>query len=126
DLQDVEDGGLVIYTTIDETLQREAEGMIEKHLQKVEQRKGFSHITRSAWQAKQKPGVEALTTYLQGGVVVLDNNTGGVVALVGGRDYQESKFNRAIQMQRQMGSTFKPFVYASAYEFGGLHPQVLI
>jgi membrane carboxypeptidase/penicillin-binding protein len=57
---------------------------------------------------------------LQGALVVIDNRSGGIRALVGGRDFSESKYNRAIlpQAARQAGSTFKPFVYA-----GGLHPR---
>jgi penicillin-binding protein 1A len=58
------------------------------------------------------------TNYLQGAVVVVDNRTGGLRALVGGRDYRESKFNRAIEAKRTIGSTFKPFVYVAAFGRG--------
>jgi penicillin-binding protein 1A len=50
--------------------------------------------------------------------VALDSNTGDVLAMVGGGDYQRSTFNRATRGQRQPGSTFKPFVYATALEKG--------
>ena len=57
--------------------------------------------------------------YLQGAVVVIDNASGGIRALVGGRDYGDSKFNRAIApANRQVGSSFKPFVYALAFSRG--------
>jgi penicillin-binding protein 1B len=53
---------------------------------------------------------------MQGAVVVLDPKTGSVLALVGGRDYRRSQFNRAVQARRQPGSLFKPFVYLAALE----------
>ena len=56
--------------------------------------------------------------YLQGALVALDPATGYVRAMVGGRDFTESRFNRAIQAKRQSGSAFKPFVYAAAIEAG--------
>ncbi|GLQ23459.1 penicillin-binding protein 1A [Algimonas ampicilliniresistens] len=54
----------------------------------------------------------------QGALVTLDNETGGIRAMIGGRDYVTSKFNRSIQAQRQPGSSFKTFVYAAALEDG--------
>jgi len=51
-------------------------------------------------------------------LIAIDNATGEIKAMVGGRDYQESKFNRATQAQRQVGSSFKPFVYGAAVEAG--------
>ena len=56
--------------------------------------------------------------YLQGALVALDPATGHVRAMVGGRDFDESHFNRAVQAKRQPGSAFKPFVYAAALEAG--------
>jgi penicillin-binding protein 1A len=58
------------------------------------------------------------TPYLQGAVVVMDARTGDVLALVGGRDFDDSQFNRATQAMRQPGSAFKPFVYAAALSSG--------
>lgn len=63
------------------------------------------------WKLDQLPQV-------QGAVVILDVKTGEVRALVGGYDFQISKFNRAIQSRRQTGSSFKPFVYGAAFEKG--------
>jgi penicillin-binding protein 1A len=54
----------------------------------------------------------------QGAVLILENNTGAVRAMVGGYDWTTSKFNRATQALRQAGSTFKPFVYLTAMENG--------
>ena len=57
--------------------------------------------------------------YLEGAVVAIDNASGGIRALVGGRDYAQSKFNRALApANRQIGSSFKPFVYALAFTHG--------
>ena len=64
--------------------------------------------------------------YLEGAVVVIDNASGGIRALVGGRDYAQSKFNRALApANRQVGSAFKPFVYTLAFT-NGLLPGAAI
>ena len=63
-------------------------------------------------------GQHTTTPYLQGLVVTLDAKTGQIRAMVGGRDFNDSKFNRATQALRQPGSTFKPIVYAAAIEAG--------
>ena len=65
-----------------------------------------SHVT-----LEQESGV-------QGALLALDNSTGDVKAMVGGRDYQESKFNRAVQAARQGGSSFKPYIYTAAIDEG--------
>lgn len=62
---------------------------------------------------------------VQGALLAVDNATGDIKAMVGGRDFQESKFNRAIQAQRQVGSSFKPFVYTAAVDQGA-EPDDLI
>jgi 1A family penicillin-binding protein len=111
----VSQGGLRVFTTIDIDLQRAAETLVEKNLQDIEGRRGFGHLPR-AKVAKVKEG-EA-PDYLQAALVALDPATGYVRALVGGRDFNESRFNRAIQAKRQAGSAFKPFVYAAAIESG--------
>jgi penicillin-binding protein 1A len=116
----VEGGGLRIYTTLDPALQRAAETALEKQLQAVEGRAGYPHLKRGP---TAEP--DADPPYLQGAVVVIDHRSGGLRAIVGGRDYRESKFNRALHAERQVGSTFKPFVYLSAFE-RGLLPTTLI
>jgi penicillin-binding protein 1A len=113
------EGGLKIYTTIDPALQKTAEGSIDKQLRKVEARNGYNHPKKADFSEQDRED-EAQTPYLQGAVVVLDNKTGGIRALVGGRDYAESRFNRALLAQRQVGSTFKTFVYAAAFRKGML------
>jgi penicillin-binding protein 1A len=58
----------------------------------------------------------------QGALVALDNTTGGIKALVGGRDFNDSKFDRATQAERQVGSSFKPYVYTAVID-GGASPE---
>ena len=79
----------------------------------------------SGWPRKRsRPGLADLDAQLkrpdgmklQGALISLDVKTGGILALVGGRSYTQSQFNRAVQAQRQPGSTFKPFVYLAAFE----------
>ncbi|MGB7554500.1 MAG: PBP1A family penicillin-binding protein [Candidatus Korobacteraceae bacterium] len=55
---------------------------------------------------------------VQGALLALDNATGDVKAMVGGRDFEQSKFNRAVQAERQVGSSFKPYIYAAAIDQG--------
>ncbi len=119
DPSDIERGGLRIFTTIDSTLQKAAEQGLNNHLRKIESKPGYAHPPRSA---HKKGDTRASTKYLQGAVVSIENATGGILALVGGRDYGESPFNRAFNAKRQPGSTFKPLVYAVAIDRGGLLP----
>ncbi len=55
---------------------------------------------------------------VQGALLALDNATGDVKAMVGGRDFEQSKFNRAVQAERQVGSSFKPYIYTAAIDQG--------
>ena len=55
---------------------------------------------------------------VQGALLALDNSTGDIKAMVGGRDFEESKFNRAVQAERQVGSSFKPYIYTAAIDQG--------
>lgn len=123
---DVEDGGLQVFTTIHKELQVAAEAAVEKRLAAVEKLKAYKHPTKAAFDATWDGSAELSTTpYLQAAVTLLDNETGGILAIVGGRDYRHSKYNRAIQGERQIGSTVKPFVYAAGVAAGFL-PGTLI
>ena len=114
DTDQLAEGGLRVYTTLDPALQKVAETALDAELTKVEQRPGYTHPKRAEFGGRTD-GVP--TPYLQGAVVVLDNATGGIRAIVGGRNYAESTHNRAYA-RRPVGSTFKPFVYAAAYASG--------
>ncbi len=122
--ENIQLGGLTIITTIDQRLQTIAEEAMDKKLREVERSSGYPHQTRAAWQnlpEEKRPEPQ----YIQGSAVLIENRTGAVLALVGGRDAKESQFNRAIQARRQIGSLFKPFVYLSAFD-KGLRPSTLI
>lgn len=99
------EGGLKVYTTIDPDMQRAAEANVERSIQQIEMRRAKRKIAPNGDQ-------------LEAALVALDPSTGEVRALVGGRDFKTSRFNRATQAMRQPGSAFKPFVYASALEAG--------
>ena len=124
------DEGLKVYTTLDVDMQTAAERALENQLQAIENgRHGpFKHLTYEAYLARSAEGGErgaANTPYLQGAFVAVDPRTGAVRAMVGGRDYGDSKFNRATQALRQPGSTFKPIVYAAAVHEGFGPAQVV-
>ncbi len=121
-----EDGGLKVYTTLDQDVQLAAEEALRQRLDALEALPEYRHPTHAQFAARWREGDALQTPYLQGSVVVLDNDTGSVVALVGGRDYRHSKFNRALHAKRQVGSVFKPFVYAAAYEQGEILPKTRI
>ena len=103
---DLMQGGFRIYTALDPALQVAAVSSLTEGVADVEARAGYSHPTTA--------GAGNQSDYLQGIVVALDPTTGDVRALVGGRDYKESQFDRAIDGKRQPGSSFKPIVYAAA------------
>ena len=118
----VSQGGLRVYTTIDANLQQETEKAVEQALARIEARPGYPHVPRR----RLGPVVDdEAPDYLQAAVVVLDATSGEVRALVGGRSFRESRFNRAVQARRQPGSAFKPFVFAAALE-NGFSPGSLV
>jgi penicillin-binding protein 1A len=114
-------GGYRIHTTIDAALQRATQQALSGGLDEIETRPGFrgQRCARvagdTAATAAKKAKVEAC---LEGAAVVLDPTTGEVRALVGGRDYARSSFNRAVDGNRQPGSSFKAFVYAQSIAQG--------
>jgi 1A family penicillin-binding protein len=102
----VNQGGFKIHTALDPALQTSAVISLTEGLAEVEAREGYRHPTTV--------GKGRESEYLQGLVVAMDPATGDVKALVGGRNYAESQFDRAIDGKRQPGSSFKPVVYAAA------------
>ena len=101
-------GGLKVYTTLDLDMQKAAESEVARAIADIEQR-----------QVKRRGNRPPVTTEpLQAALVAVDPATGEVRAMVGGRNFDNSKFNRATQAKRQPGSAFKPFVYAAALERG--------
>jgi penicillin-binding protein 1A len=114
--------GLRVTTSLDIDMQSAAERAVEAQLRVIESGKlgKFPHQTYEQYLVKDTDGASSGTNapYLQGAFVALDPRTGAVRAMVGGRDYGDSKFNRATQALRQPGSTFKPIVYAAAVRNG--------
>jgi penicillin-binding protein 1A len=101
-------GGLKVYTTIDLDMQRAAEAEVSRAIQEIERR-----------QAQRRKAIpSAAGNPLQAALVAMDPHTGEVRAMVGGRSFDQSHFNRVTQARRQPGSAFKPFVYAAALERG--------
>ncbi|HEU4648668.1 MAG TPA: PBP1A family penicillin-binding protein [Gemmatimonadales bacterium] len=116
--------GLRIYTTLDLDMQQTVERALEARLEAIEGGTDgkFTYPTyRQFLDSRGESGDDttaATTPYLQGLAVTLEAKTGYIRAMVGGRDFDDSKFNRATQSRRQPGSTFKPIVYSAAVEAG--------
>ncbi|HKM58743.1 MAG TPA: PBP1A family penicillin-binding protein [Chthoniobacterales bacterium] len=113
----IDSGGLRVYTSLDPELQHAAEEATNNELAQAEKKANYRHPKKSEF-TDQSRTAEEQPPYLQGAVFAMDNRTGAVRALVGGRDYRESKYNRALQAYRQVGSLFKPFIYAAAFARG--------
>lgn len=122
--EQIDEGGLKVYTTLDPQLQKVAQAAVDGELRKVEQRPGYSHPKKADFTKEMRDSGQQ-TPYLQGSLLLVDNHSGGIRAIVGGRDYEESNYNRALLASRQVGSTFKPFVYATAFAHG-LSPTALV
>jgi penicillin-binding protein 1A len=116
--------GLKVYTTLDLDLQTAAERALERQLKTIEEGKygTYRHESYEKYIAQSSNGNDGgaaeKSPYLQGAFVAMDPRSGAVRAMVGGRDFDDSKFNRAVQAIRQPGSTFKPVVYAAAIQNG--------
>jgi penicillin-binding protein 1A len=104
-------GGLKVTTTLDPHLQQLAEAAVKEELGGLE-----------AKLKKAPDTAEAPDNHLQGALVAVEAHSGGIKAMVGGRDYAETEFNRAVHSRRQPGSGFKPFLYYAAFETLGLNP----
>lgn len=122
--------GLKVYTTLDPDMQSAAERALEAQLRAVESgRYGpYKHTSFEQYTARagdDEPHAGATSPYLQGAFVALDPRTGAVRALVGGRNFDDSKFNRATQALRQPGSSFKPVVYSAAVQAGRMPSSVV-
>lgn len=123
--QAVISGGLRVQTTLDIDLQDDAMREIDSRLVAMfETQKHYPHQTRAQFRAMrdalpQEEQEKLRPKYLQAACTVIDNATGALLAVVGGRDSTESPLNRALQSRRQVGSVFKPFVYATFFDRGG-------
>jgi penicillin-binding protein 1A len=141
--------GISIYTTMCSHAQKAAEKAVSRHLDTLQRIPNRLFINDNrAWElidvsrdelfdnfdslyAEHRETFEALhdslkLRKLQTSVVSLDNSTGAVRVLIGGRDFSESSYNRAVQGGRQPGSAFKPFVYAAAFQNGYTPATIMI
>jgi len=124
--------GFRIHTTVDVDLQKAAEDSLRAHLESVEQRPDYNHQIYSAYAASFRKAKASGTMsdqpapeYLQGAVIGLDNATGDILVLVGGRDFEHNQYNRALQSRRPAGTAMLPLVYAAAFE-KGMYPGSLV
>ena len=126
--------GFRIHTTIDAEMQNVAEKSLRAQLDAAEETPGYSHQTYAQYvpgcrnAAVTSPNEKSTAPppeYLQGAVIALDNRTGGILALVGGRDFEHNEYNRALQARRPPGTAMLPFVYAAAFA-KGLFPGSLV
>ena len=132
----IDEGGLRIDTSIDAGLQQAAEQSLSRRLAEIEARPDFrqqhapkvvktakpSKTAKGAAKPLPPPPPEAPEP-LQAALLAIDNASGGITAIVGGRNFAESKYNRALVATRQIGSSAKPFVYEEALRKGVITPE---
>jgi penicillin-binding protein 1A len=124
--------GYRIHTTIDVDLQKVAEDSVRTNLEQIEQRPDYNHPTYAQYAASFRKAKangtmsnQPAPEYLQGAVIGLDNATGDILVLVGGRDFEHNQYNRALQARRPAGTAMLPFVYAAAFE-KAMYPGSLV
>ena len=120
--------GLKVFTTLDLDMQSAAERGLERQARAIESGRfgPYSHETYEHYLAHREGDEGSGTSpYLQSAFLALDPRNGAVRVMIGGRDFDDSKFNRSVQAQRQPGSTFKPIVYSAAIQ-NGRSPSYLV
>ena len=115
---DVYRRGFKVYTTLDLDMQNAAQAAMDSGWARIERWKGYDHPRYHDVIASGGSPKDNETPYLQGMFVALDPLTGAVRAMIGGRDFRDSKFNRTTQALRQPGSSFKPILYTAALSSG--------
>ncbi|MEA3296344.1 MAG: PBP1A family penicillin-binding protein [candidate division Zixibacteria bacterium] len=118
-------GGLKVFTSLDVDLQKEAEQAIYKKVDSLQARIERYYDLDNPTYTEFLPDTlddlgDSIPTYrkVQGAFVAIDNSNGDVLAMVGGRSFEETKFNRVVQSELQPGSCFKPFVYTACIDNG--------
>ncbi len=109
-------GGLKVYTTLDQRLQATAVAAVNRSLKRLDSILGLPE-----YELQTDSDIRS-NDYPQGALVAVETGTGAILAMVGGRDYRTSQFNRAESNNRLPGSAFKPFVYYTALQETGLSP----
>lgn len=116
-------GGLKVYTTLNWRLQCAAESLIAVNLHTLQRSVQKAHLptdtayTIMVYDSARGESVRVWKK-VQGALMAIETKTGAIRALVGGTNFWESQFNRAVQARRQPGSAFKPFVYTVAIDNG--------
>ena len=110
--EEIQLGGLSIYTTLDMPWQRRLEGELQQALSALEKEKSYRSPTHAQHEGKNNP------LYLQMTAVTLETKTGAILAQIGGRDYEHSAFDRTHSARRDLGTAFEPFVAAAAAQRG--------
>lgn len=117
--------GACIYTTMNTEIQKTAEEIMEKHITEIEKDHKLPN-PKTLYDSLGLSDTLMGSPYLQGAVVFMDYHTGEVKALIGGRDFSQSKFNRATQAKRQAGSAFKVFVFTTAIDNGFTPSDIIL
>src|SRR5437870_3713076 len=124
--------GFRIHTTIDVDLQKVAEDSLRANLERIEKNPEYNHQTYAEYAATFRKAKangamsdQPAPEYLQGAVIGLDNETGDILVLVGGRDFEHNQYDRALQAKRPVGTAMLPLVYAAAFE-KGMFPGSLV
>lgn len=113
--------GMKIYTTLDLELQEYADSVLNKHLTEFEIKNDYEF----KYNDFPADTTNFMTPYVQGGVLSIEPETGYVRVMIGGRNYNHSKWNRIINSRRQPGSSFKPIIYSTALS-NGYSPSTII
>ena len=118
-------GGLSVYTTLNLDLQKAAEEALKTQLDMLQENMENTHTRRDTNytvvvmdSTGDEPAEKRVYKEIQGALVAFENKTGNILALIGGKDFEQSQFNRAVQAKRQPGSGFKPFIYTAAIDNG--------
>ena len=114
DDEDIRDGGLTVRTTIDSSWQLRLETDLSESLRKIEQSKDWKYPVHADHRAGEEPA------YLQCAAVTLETKTGAILALIGGRDFLDSRYDRSSNARRDLGAAFEPWIAAAAAERGRL------
>ncbi|MFQ5796501.1 MAG: penicillin-binding protein 1A [Candidatus Bipolaricaulia bacterium] len=121
--------GMKIYTTVDVSMQLAANKAVQRRLQELDEKAlGFPpyESNKVKWFAgEREDGIRNPAEYIQAALVSIEPSTGYVKAMVGGRDWYVTQYNRAVQAKRQLGSAFKPFVYCAGFANGLITPATI-
>jgi len=114
---DIYEDGLRVYTSLNTQIQKFMELAVDSTIDKIQERVRRQKTFEKFRETLTDTAFQDITT-MQIAFVALDPHTGQILAMIGGRDFNKSKFNRVTQMERQPGSSFKPFLYTSAIDNG--------